>query len=169
MNQTNTPPLPLHDIHLPQGISWWPLAPGWWYLLGLIITLSGLVYLLRSWHRKGALRREALKNLVKIEESYKQTGDHAILAQDISVLLRRIAISNQNKTLTAGLTGEKWLQFLDANNPIIDAKSNNSFQNGVGKILITAPYMQHVDRQEVENLLELCRLWIKKSRLTPVK
>ena len=22
--------IPLRDLHLPDAISWWPLAPGWW-------------------------------------------------------------------------------------------------------------------------------------------
>ena len=35
----------LRDIHTPDPISWWPLAPGWWILAGLVII--GLVFLIR--------------------------------------------------------------------------------------------------------------------------
>jgi hypothetical protein len=165
MNPTQNQPLPLHDIHLPQAISWWPPAPGWWYLLGLTVVLTVLGYAIWRWYKKGALRREAVNKLVGLEKKYKKTGNHAELAQDLSILLRRIVISSQNKDIAAGLTGEKWLQFLDNHNPIKDPNSNNSFQHGAGKILITAPYKPHVDKEEVEGLLDLCRVWIKKSSL----
>ena len=32
--------LPLRDLHLPDAIGWWPLAPGWWVLIAL--SLLGL-------------------------------------------------------------------------------------------------------------------------------
>ena len=27
--------LPLRDLHLPEMVGWWPLAPGWWFLIAL--------------------------------------------------------------------------------------------------------------------------------------
>ena len=35
----------LRDIHLPEPISWWPLAPGWWLLI--IIALALMVWATR--------------------------------------------------------------------------------------------------------------------------
>jgi len=32
----------LHDIHLPEAIGWWPLAPGW-YLLTAAIAIACLL------------------------------------------------------------------------------------------------------------------------------
>ena len=29
--------LPLRDLHLPEAIGWWPLAPGWWVLLAMLV------------------------------------------------------------------------------------------------------------------------------------
>ncbi|MBF0194164.1 MAG: DUF4381 domain-containing protein [Magnetococcales bacterium] len=164
MNPTQNHPLPLHDIHLPQAISWWPLAPGWWFLVGLVTVLAGLIYLFWRWYKKGALKREALAKLNKLEDNYKKTGNHGELAQEISILLRRVVISSQKRELAAGLTGEKWLQFLDTLNPNKDTDNKLSFQYGMGKILITAPYKPDVEREEVESLLSLCKLWIKNSK-----
>ena len=36
--------LPLRDLHLPEAVGWWPLAPGWWVLIALAI--AGCIYLL---------------------------------------------------------------------------------------------------------------------------
>ena len=36
--------IPLRDLHLPEAIGWWPLAPGWWLLIALGVVL--LAYLL---------------------------------------------------------------------------------------------------------------------------
>ena len=36
----------LADIHLPDPVSWWPLAPGWWMLLGLAVSIFIAVALL---------------------------------------------------------------------------------------------------------------------------
>ena len=29
--------IPLRDLHLPEGIGWWPLAPGWWVVIALVM------------------------------------------------------------------------------------------------------------------------------------
>jgi hypothetical protein len=29
----------LRDIHLPPPAGWWPLAPGWWILIGIALLL----------------------------------------------------------------------------------------------------------------------------------
>ena len=36
--------IPLRDLHLPEAIGWWPLAPGWWILIA--IALVGLGFLI---------------------------------------------------------------------------------------------------------------------------
>ena len=28
--------IPLRDLHLPEAIGWWPLAPGWWVVIALV-------------------------------------------------------------------------------------------------------------------------------------
>ena len=56
--------IPLRDLHLPEAISWWPLAPGWWVVIGLTMVLIGVIlqrYLERR--ARGAARRHALRQL----------------------------------------------------------------------------------------------------------
>ena len=36
--------IPLRDLHLPEAIGWWPLAPGWWILIAIaLVGLAGRV------------------------------------------------------------------------------------------------------------------------------
>ena len=54
----------LRDIHLPEPISWWPLAPGWWILI--IAGCLLFAWLIRFFYRRhsaGLYRRQAQKKL----------------------------------------------------------------------------------------------------------
>ena len=65
--------IPLRDIHLPQAVGWWPLAPGWWVLIAL--AFAGLVYLLYKQYLKwrwNAARRISLAELVRIRTAYDE-------------------------------------------------------------------------------------------------
>ncbi|TXH68765.1 MAG: DUF4381 domain-containing protein [Thiothrix sp.] len=109
--------LALRDIHLPAEIGWWPLAWGWWLvaallLLGLVVLVAW--FLKRSTHPKRinlSAQSSALQELTRIEQQYKH--DPLGLVRELSVLLRRIAISLYGRRSVAGLTGLNWLQFLD--------------------------------------------------------
>ena len=52
----------LRDIHLPEPIGWWPLAPGW-YLLGFFVLSLAVIlaYTIRRYILNGRAKREALK------------------------------------------------------------------------------------------------------------
>ena len=68
--------IPLRDLHLPEAISWWPLAPGWWFVIG--IAVIGLGFLIRAWLRtraRGAARRYALRQLDVIVQQYEEHKD----------------------------------------------------------------------------------------------
>jgi len=150
--------LPLRDIHLPDPISWWPLAPGWWLLAALLLTLVALSSLLIHLWRRGRLRREARSALEQIQNSYRQQGNAQRLAADLSVLLRRIAISRYPQAQVAGLTDSEWLAFLDRG--IKKNKISGSFTQGVGRVLTEAPYRLDA-KVDAEGLLTLCQAWIQ--------
>lgn len=77
----------LRDIHLPEAIPWWPLAPGWWLLAFLTI---GLLALALTWflrrRRSARYRREALAALQQLSSSEPDETIH-----QISIALRRTA------------------------------------------------------------------------------
>jgi hypothetical protein len=144
--------LPLRDIHLPsEPISWWPLAPGWWILLGLFCLLILAIFLLRRWiiKQRKMPKRVALRGLEKLQRDYQQHHNPQTLIQGVSILLRRFFITEYSRTQVASLTGEAWLQFLD------QQLGKPQFTQGEGRCLIEAPYQAHV-KFEVETLLKIC-------------
>lgn len=144
----NPADLPLRDIHLPDPISWWPLALGWWFvaaatLLLITLTLFVIYRLVRQ-----STKKQANKVLKEIEATFQQTNNGAQCIAELSILLRRVVITRNPKS--AGVTGKAWLQLLDDPN-------TQEFSQGLGQILLTAPYQPSVDSEEVSALIKLCR------------
>jgi hypothetical protein len=126
MNSNQTDPLAgLRDIHLPEPISFWPVAPGWWIALGLVIVLAIAVLLYRSARRR-SLKRAALAELTGIEESYQRSSDVSQLALEISALLRRVALRRFLRREVASLHGEDWAQFLLRTDGKLELSSENA-------------------------------------------
>ncbi len=147
MNEpAHSPPIPmpdalnlgtpeLRDIHLPEPISWWPLAPGWWITLAAIILIIAAVFITRKIYLGKQLRRDINTELEFIKQQYQQVENKPQLARDLSILLRRANISYYPESNIAGLTGEQWLQHLDKTNdrPL----ANLAFQSETGGILLS--------------------------------
>ncbi len=146
---TPVPNLPLRDIHLPMDIGYWPPAPGWWLLLGLLVfCVLGLLLWVR-FRRRRRLRRIALRQLNQL-----QPLSGGELATALSRLLRQAAISHYPRHEVAGLNGPSWLEFLDR--PFADSP----FSQGVGKCLADAPYCPDAVI-EGPPLIDLCRKWLR--------
>lgn len=152
--------LELRDIHLPEPISWWPLAPGWWISLAVIILLIAAVYIARKIYLGKQLRRDIAAELEHIRQQYQQVGNKPQLARALSILLRRANISYYPGSNIAGLTGEQWLQHLDKTNDRPSA--DLVFQSETGKVLLSAPYLP--DNAELDfdagKLISLCESWL---------
>lgn len=127
--------LPLRDLHLPEAVGWWPLAPGWWFLIALAV--AGLVYLLYRqflrW-RRNAARRAALSELSDLRRAYEAGADAPSLARALSTLLRRGMLAYAPRSEMAGLTGERWLEWLDS------GLDDRPFSEGSGRELGSLPY-----------------------------
>ena len=84
--------LQLREIHLPPPASWWPPAPGWWLILAGILAV---ILAARIWWRLSPTRRTrrmSLQALKEIELAWQRSGDPHQCAQDLSRLLRRLAL-----------------------------------------------------------------------------
>lgn len=108
MNSDQTSLDRLHDLVLPAEVSWWPLAPGWYVVL-VLVMLAACWYAWRAWAhwRANAYRRDALRELQSI-------GDVGGAAE----LLRRTALARVPRPVIAGLTGSAWLDWLAAQAPV---------------------------------------------------
>lgn len=105
----------LRDIELPEPVSWWPPAPGWW--IAALLALALLFWAVRALimrYRAGAFRREAMTELELSHAVYKRDGDTNSYVQSVTSLLRRLAIHVSGRETVARLTGERWITHLNS-------------------------------------------------------
>ena len=162
MNEQTLPPqtLDLRDIHLPEPISWWPIAPGWWMLIASALLIIAVIFILRKAYLARQLKRDIAAELDIIKQQFQKTQNKSQLAKSLSILLRRASISYYPKTDIAGLTGEHWLAYLDKTN--LKPSKNNSFKSNAGKVLLSAPYLPDSTKLDfdAQSLIELCESWL---------
>lgn len=144
--------LPLRDIHLPEPIGWWPLAPGWWIVMVLVCFTVGLVLWWMKRRQVFAAKRRAIKDFNALVYTRDLSPKQQI--ESLSVLLRRVCISEFSRQQVAGLTGNDWLNFLDRQ------LNDGRFTNGVGKLLVEAPYLPNLNC-DLDPLFKLCDDWLK--------
>lgn len=152
------PELPLRDIHLPPPVPWWPPAPGWWLLLGLVILAAVTVLWLWRRHLRGRRQRAELAALNELFAQQIEREDPQRLLADLSQLLRRIALGHFPRHEVAGLTAEDWLAWLDR--PLGDTPHQGGFTRGVGRVLAQGPYAPKIE-VDLQALRSLCLAWAK--------
>ncbi len=109
VNSTAANPLQgLHDIHLPASPQLWPLAPGWWIVLGISFLIAVIIAI--WWWRK---RRwyQYIMTQIEAEINKPDTRLDEQLA-GLSAILRRAALKRYPREQVAALHGEQWLDFL---------------------------------------------------------
>ena len=151
--------LKLQDIHLPDSPGFWPLAPGWWVLL-MVLLLIGIWLLLKFLQRARQRKKQQqiLDEYTRLETKLLEHPDNEAIAR-INTFLRQLAISQYPRTDIASLTGRKWLRFLDLSGDTQD------FSKGAGRILIDAPYQSaKLQNFNCDEFTSLIRQWIKKMQ-----
>lgn len=155
MEGTDPTSLPLRDIHLPDPVSWWPLAPGWWILLlTVIVTIFLIIYFVR---RRRNYKLSALylakQELARIKTTFDNNQDKKNLVKELSELIRRLSISICHRQEAAALTGQDWLEFLDR------YSGKDKFNSDTGRILIEAPYQANPEFNS-NDLIDLVSSWL---------
>lgn len=144
----------LRDIHLPGPVPFWPPAPGWWMLAGLIVLVA-LVAVALEWRRRRTLGYRALQELAAIEKDRGRYADSRAVAEAAAVLVRRIVLTRGDATRAAAMSGENWLAFLGSGKAGLPSE--------IGRHLAAAPYAPPtadlgIDR---DTLIAAVRRWIR--------
>jgi hypothetical protein len=153
----------LRSYHLPSQISWWPIAPGWWLLLLLILTLISIFISLWFYRSKRFTTIRYIQTELTILKTNLATDNNTInFIRGISNLLRRFALLRFPRNQIAHLTGIAWLKFLDEHG------GNGKFQSEFNWLLAELPYQSNIalhstniDIQHLHKLADLCIAWIQ--------
>jgi hypothetical protein len=97
-------------------------------------------------------------------KSYTESSDSQSFVKELSILLRKIGITFYSREVTAGLTGKKWLKFLDETMDINNKKIGLRFDSPLGVVLTNAPFQRDNvagNIIDVDRLYELSEAWIK--------
>lgn len=142
----------LRDIHLPEPITWWPPAYGWWLLLALVcLALALSVGYCVGRYRANRYRRDAIAEL---DALFSNHSDSAELVAGTSALLKRAAIQASGEPCRP-LHGESWLAFLLQHCP---ACSKSALAP------IGAAQYQPLATIDSNALYKHARLWLRKHK-----
>jgi len=143
----------LHDIRLPDNVSWWPLAIGWWIAIVIFITIITLLIvraILR--HRRKRFARYALLELEEIKHSNNQ--DWLMESQQI---MRRTSLCYFPRSQVAVMDSKHWINFLNQTGS--DIWTQQSLQ-----LLEEAVYQNpdRIEQSHKEQFLQEVSLWLQK-------
>lgn len=145
----------LKDIHLPNAISWWPLAPAWWYLFAsLLFTVLAVAYF--RYQQRRTVRYIALKELHQLQTNQQHDSTYALAAQ-ISVLLHRV-VRQQQGIKSSTLSGDKWRELL--------TQGKHGLNQEYADLLVNAPYApkDHTTHLSNQALIDAVANWLRKTR-----
>lgn len=112
----------LADIHLPEPVSLWPPAPGWWILAVLLLLLvlwTSRKGFIASRHRK--IKAQALTELERCYSNYSldsQSDSNRLnlrFVNEANSVLKRVALVHFPNSAVAGLGGPEWVDFIRNN------------------------------------------------------
>ena len=151
--------LPIRDIHLPDNVDWWPIAPGWWLLF--LLTLFAILLVYKKFKKssnnqtpESEKNNKTITNALNLLNEINSIDNNKQAIIKISILLRRTAMSLYGRENVAGLTGAQWLNFLDNKGATTD------FSDGSGQVLIQQPYkkLTHYNRKQV---VSITKQWLQ--------
>ncbi len=153
----------LNPLRDPALIGWWPLAPGWWALIVLLITaIIVLGYILRKRYKRNAYRRLALLQLKEINtalEAGEPDNDPIHTAVTATnALLKAVALRVFPRHDIAALSGRAWLDFLNGT-----AGTKTGAATFPAEFANAAYQRENVDL-DMQQISAAARHWIKAHR-----
>ncbi len=160
--QTQNPTNPLEqlqDIHVPDGVDAWPLAWGWWIVIGLTITaLVAISIWLYKRHRFLRAKREAIREVNALQSS------HPDWAQQQNAILKRTASYYYDSHTVASLYGQRWQQFLL--NCLSNKKNQSRLSKGMEQLQQVLYQPQPLQPDQFEACQKACLHWLKHARFS---
>jgi len=146
MNQAENPLDSLRDIHLPDQIDTFQLAPGWWFLL--VLLFCGLCF----WIHIIIKKRKALALLKPLQqeiESLAALEPSAESVAKLSELMKRVTLIYYPRKKVSSLSGNQWIAFV--NHQVLDLK----FDEKQTEILSTYAYQKspRIEKQDWQSLV----------------
>jgi len=144
----------LSDIHLPANVHSYPIAPGWWILIAIVLALSiyGTIKL-RHYFFKRKVQKIALKKLSSSSE-----------VSATVTLLKWAALQYFPRTQVANLTGDAFKDFLISTLPI---KHQQKFVELSEQYFISVYHRNTISKTSVE-FSSAAKLWLSHA-LPPKK
>lgn len=151
MSGLTVPALALRDVHLPPLPGWWPLATGWWIVMGGLMLVAVLVA--GRWLQRQRRRR---RWQIEFDQRLQEAGSSLAQLVLMAEMLRRAALAVDPDA--AGLQGEAWLLWLDDG-------CDGGFVRGAGRLLHDGAYRPAVAPDQVDALRPLVRATWTRLRL----
>ncbi|MEN8227803.1 MAG: DUF4381 domain-containing protein [Bacteroidota bacterium] len=143
----------------PEGVPFWPPAPGWYILAGLLMLL--LVSLTYRWFRqrkRNRYRVTALQQLREIERSAGDAPDQTALIA-LGRLLKITALAVYPRERVAALTGKDWMEFLAEN--CSGAEPGDVIESLLTRETLQPPGETKIDTGDWKALLSFAEHWIR--------
>ena len=143
----------LRDIHLPDAISWWPPAIGWWILLALVI--AAFIFIPKLYRRVTYTHLNKVANITfkNIIDEFKVNNNDSDFIRATSQFLRQTAMSYCGRDEVAQLTGDKWVQALNS------ITKQEHFTPDLKQSLVNAPYQKNISI-DAEQLIKAVQNWL---------
>lgn len=103
----------LRDIHLPDPVSAWPPAIGWWLLLAVgLAALALLIRKISAYRQNNKFRKVALQQLQVFEAEFQQQQNVQHYLQNANSVLRRILLQTSSLPELTSKSGAGWSETL---------------------------------------------------------
>jgi hypothetical protein len=158
----------LHDIVAPPPAPWWPTAPGWYWLFGILLVLV-IVLVLRGVIRwqKNRYRREALTEWRRQSALLNDASTRVEALTSLSVLLKRTALSAFPRNQVAAMTGAQWCAFL--RHTIAPSDFNSNGAELLERVAYGDTSTLNLNDSQVDEAASFVRQWIVHHRVDRIR
>ena len=155
---TTSGQLQLQDIHTPEPVSIWPLAPGWWLLLVLVVLTAILIKYIQhrwlfTWQTKRQLKQHAQQAIMRSYQDWQEHRDISRYCAALNTQLKRYCRCVAPEALP--LTGENWVDWMQTH-------SAARFTNEQRLAFTAGPYLppKKLDSINADSLRDASLHWL---------